>query len=108
MPPSLSHIHTVVTAYLDRHSGERDALADLLAAWDAGAEPTNRTTLPAHITCSAVVIDRHRRVLHIRPKASGGLLLAPAGTSRRTTALSLPRPCARSRRRPGSQPRLSS
>ncbi|MCX5395327.1 NUDIX domain-containing protein [Streptomyces sp. NBC_00094] len=79
MPPSLSHIRTVVTAYLDRHPGERDALAGLLAALDADAEPTNRTTLPAHITCSAVVIDRHRRVLHIRHKASGGLLLAPGG-----------------------------
>ncbi|MER5893331.1 NUDIX domain-containing protein [Streptomyces sp. NPDC001876] len=79
MPPSISHIRTVATAYLDRHPGERDALAGLLAALDAGAEPTNRTTLPAHITCSAVVIDRHRRVLHIRHKASGGLLLAPGG-----------------------------
>jgi 8-oxo-dGTP pyrophosphatase MutT (NUDIX family) len=79
MPPCLSHIRTVVTAYLDRRPGERDALAGLLAALDAGAEPTNRTTLPAHITCSAVVIDRHRRVLHIRHKASGGLLLAPGG-----------------------------
>jgi 8-oxo-dGTP pyrophosphatase MutT (NUDIX family) len=79
MPPSLSHIRTVVTAYLDRHPDERDALVGLLAALDAGAEPTNRTTLPAHITCSAVVIDRHRRVLHIRHKASGGLLLAPGG-----------------------------
>ncbi|MGW1815398.1 NUDIX domain-containing protein [Streptomyces sp. NPDC002125] len=79
MPPSSSHIRTVVTAYLDRHPGERDALAGLLAALDAAAEPTSRTTLPAHITCSAVVIDRHRRVLHIRHKASGGLLLAPGG-----------------------------
>ncbi|MFF7097761.1 NUDIX domain-containing protein [Streptomyces rubradiris] len=79
MPPSLSHIRTVVTAYLERHPGERDALAGLLAALDVGAEPTNRTTLPAHITCSAVVIARRRRVLHIRHKASGGLLLAPGG-----------------------------
>lgn len=77
MPPSLSYIRTVVTAYLDRHPSERDALAGLLAALDPGAEPTSRTTLPAHITCSAAVIDRHRRVLHIRHKASGGLLLAP-------------------------------
>jgi len=77
MPPSLSHIRSVVTAYLDRHSGERDTLAGLLAALEAGAEPTSRTSLPGHITCSAAVIDRHRRVLHIRHKASGGLLLAP-------------------------------
>ncbi|MDX3117837.1 NUDIX domain-containing protein [Streptomyces scabiei] len=79
MPPSLSHIRTVVTAYLDRHPGERGSLAGLLAGLDADAEPTSRTTLPAHVTCSAVVIDRHRRVLHIRHKASGGLLLAPGG-----------------------------
>ncbi|MFG3552398.1 hypothetical protein [Streptomyces sp. NPDC047725] len=44
MPPSLSHIRTVVTAYLDRHPGERDALAGLLAALDTGAQPTSRTT----------------------------------------------------------------
>ncbi|WP_435260463.1 NUDIX domain-containing protein [Streptomyces sp. 1222.5] len=79
MPPSPSHVRTVVTTYLDRHPGERDALAGLLAALEASAEPTNRTTLPAHTTCSAVVIDRHQRVLHIRHKASGGLLLAPGG-----------------------------
>lgn len=79
MPPSLSHIRTVATAYLDRHPGERGALASLLAALDAGSEATNRTTLPAQITCSAVVIDRHRRVLHIRHKASGGLPLTPGG-----------------------------
>ncbi|MFJ4003850.1 NUDIX domain-containing protein [Streptomyces sp. NPDC090023] len=79
MPPSLAHLRTVVTAYLYRHPGERDTLAGLLAALDADAELTNRATLPAHITCSAVVIDRHRRVLHIRHKASGGLLLTPGG-----------------------------
>ena len=77
MPPSPSHIRTVVTAYLDRHPGDRAALAGLLEVLDSGAEPTSRTTLPAHITCSAAVIDRHRRVLHNRHKASGGLLLAP-------------------------------
>ncbi|MEU5637413.1 NUDIX domain-containing protein [Streptomyces rishiriensis] len=60
---------------LDRHPGERDALAGL----DADAEPASRTALPAHVTCSAVVIDRHRRVLHVRHKASGGLLLATGG-----------------------------
>ncbi|MEV7384396.1 hypothetical protein [Streptomyces lydicus] len=69
----------MVTAYLDRHPGERDALAGLLVALDTGAEPTSRTTRPGHITCSAVVVDRQRRVLHIRHKASGGLLLAPGG-----------------------------
>ncbi|WP_256096156.1 NUDIX domain-containing protein [Streptomyces sp. LUP30] len=71
----------MVTAYLDRHPGERHALAGLLAAPDAVADaaPTSRTALPAHVTCSAVVIDRHRRVLHIRHGASGGLLLARGG-----------------------------
>jgi 8-oxo-dGTP pyrophosphatase MutT (NUDIX family) len=79
MPPSLPHIRTVVTAYLDRNPCERDTLAGLLVALDSDAEPTSRVTLPAPITCSAVVIDRHRRVLHIRHKMRGGLLLTPGG-----------------------------
>jgi hypothetical protein len=79
MPPSLPHIRTVVTAYLDRNPCERDTLAGLLVALDSDAEPTSRVTLPAHCTCGAAVIDPHRRVLPIRPKVSGGLLLTPGG-----------------------------
>ncbi|MEV4429526.1 NUDIX domain-containing protein [Streptomyces sp. NPDC053792] len=83
MPPSLPHIRALVTAYLDRRPGERDGLEELLAALDADAgadaDPTSRSTVPGHITCSAMVIDRDRRVLHVRHKATGGKVLAPGG-----------------------------
>ncbi|MET8891416.1 NUDIX hydrolase [Streptomyces griseus] len=79
MPPARSHIRELVTAYLDRHPGERPALGPLLEALDVPSEITSRATLPGHITCSAVVIDHAGRVLHVRHNASGGLLLAPGG-----------------------------
>ncbi|MFE5216402.1 MULTISPECIES: NUDIX hydrolase [unclassified Streptomyces] len=46
-------------------------------SWTA---PTTRptATLPGHVTCSAAVIDRERRVLHIGHRGTG-LLLAPGG-----------------------------
>lgn len=78
-PLTRSRIHAVVTAYLARHPAERDALAPLLSALDASDDPTARTTLPGHITCSAAVIDRAGRVLHVRHNASGGLPLTPGG-----------------------------
>ncbi|MFJ3169253.1 NUDIX hydrolase [Streptomyces roseus] len=79
MPPSSTAIRKTVEAYLGRHPGERDALAELLAALDRPVDATARTTLPGHVTCSAVVIDRQGRVLHIRHRASGGLMLTPGG-----------------------------
>ncbi|MFI7356199.1 NUDIX domain-containing protein [Streptomyces avidinii] len=78
MPPTRSHIHDLVTAYLERHPAEAPLLAPLLQALDDGGDPTSRSTLPGHVTCSAVVVDRHRRVLHIRHNATGKLL-APGG-----------------------------
>ncbi|GLX53950.1 hypothetical protein Shyhy01_68990 [Streptomyces hygroscopicus subsp. hygroscopicus] len=78
MPPTRSHIRTTTEAYLDRHPDERDALAGLLALLDGPDEPTSRATLPSHITCSAAVIDRDRRVLHVGHRASEKLL-APGG-----------------------------
>ncbi|MEU6573533.1 NUDIX domain-containing protein [Streptomyces sp. NPDC046805] len=78
VPPTRSHIRAATEAYLARHLHEREALAGLLALLDGGDEPTSRATLPGHITCSAVVIDRDRRVLHIGHKASGKLL-TPGG-----------------------------
>ncbi|WP_435057721.1 NUDIX hydrolase [Streptomyces sp. bgisy060] len=78
MPPSPSSIRKTVEAYLGRHPGERDALAGLLAALDRPADVTARTTLPGHVTCSAVVIDRQGRVLHIRHRATD-LMLACGG-----------------------------
>lgn len=78
VPPTRSHIRTTLEAYLGRHPHEREALAGLLAALDRPDEPTNRATLPGHITCSGTVIDREQRVLHIGHKASGKLL-TPGG-----------------------------
>ncbi|MEW2514722.1 NUDIX domain-containing protein [Streptomyces sp. NPDC046870] len=78
MPPSSSSIRKTVEAYLGRHPDERDALAGLLAALDRPVDVTVRTMLPGHVTCSAVVIDRRCRVLHIRHRATG-LMLTPGG-----------------------------
>ncbi|WP_037853710.1 NUDIX hydrolase [Streptomyces sp. NRRL S-340] len=79
MPPTSTAIRRTVEAYLGRHPGERDALAGLLSALGRPVDATARTTLPGHVTCSAVVIDRQGRVLHIRHRATGGLKLAPGG-----------------------------
>ncbi|MFE6272315.1 NUDIX domain-containing protein [Streptomyces goshikiensis] len=79
MSPSSTAIRRTVEAYLGRHPGERDALAGLLALLDRPVDATARTTLPGHVTCSAVIIDRQGRVLHIRHRASGGLMLTPGG-----------------------------
>ncbi|MEW2290738.1 NUDIX domain-containing protein [Streptomyces sp. NPDC047841] len=78
MPPSSSSIRKTVGTYLSRHPGERGALAGLLAALDRPVDVTVRTTLPGHVTCSAVVIDRRCRVLHIRHRATGRML-TPGG-----------------------------
>ncbi|MEU6353610.1 NUDIX domain-containing protein [Streptomyces sp. NPDC047072] len=78
VPPSRSHIRATVGAYLSRHAEEREALEGLLAVLDGTGEPSSRATLPGHVTCSAVVIDRDRRVLHIAHRVTG-LLLAPGG-----------------------------
>ncbi|MFJ1974071.1 NUDIX domain-containing protein [Streptomyces sp. NPDC087903] len=78
MPPSRSHIRATIETYLARHAEEREALDGLLAVLDGTEEPTSRATLPGHVTCSAVVIDRDRRVLHIGHRVTG-LLLSPGG-----------------------------
>lgn len=71
-----SHIRATAESYLARHPHERASLAGLLAVLDGPDDPSSRTTLPGHVTCSAVVIDRNRHVLHIDHKVSG-LLLTP-------------------------------
>ncbi|MFE2072979.1 NUDIX hydrolase [Streptomyces misionensis] len=78
MPLSSSSIRKTVQTYLGCHPGERGALAELLAALDRPVDVTARTTLPGHITCSAVIVDRQCRALHIRHRATG-LLLTPGG-----------------------------
>ncbi len=78
MPPSRSHIRAITETYLSRQAEERESLAPLLAVLDGVEEPSNRATLPGHVTCSAVVIDRDRRVLHIGHRVTG-LRLCPGG-----------------------------
>ncbi|GAA1189376.1 8-oxo-dGTP pyrophosphatase MutT (NUDIX family) [Kitasatospora gansuensis] len=78
MPPSSDFIAAVTRAYLDRHPAEHAKLAPLLAMLATTAEPASRKTLPAHVTCSAVVINHDRQVLHIHHKATG-LTLCPGG-----------------------------
>lgn len=78
MTPARSEIRDLVDTYLERHPTERGRLVRLLAALDETDDPTSRATLPGHITCSAVVIDRDQRVLHVDHRASG-LALAPGG-----------------------------
>ncbi|MER6719862.1 NUDIX domain-containing protein [Streptomyces halstedii] len=77
MSPSSTAIRRIVEAYLGRHPGERDALAELLAALDRPVDATARTPLPVHITCSAVVIDRQGRALHVRHPATVELVHTP-------------------------------
>ncbi|MFK0103210.1 NUDIX domain-containing protein [Streptomyces sp. NPDC091040] len=79
MPLTRSHIRTTTEAYLARHPHERESLAGLLSLLDGPGDPADRATLPAHVTCSAVVVDRRCRVLHIRHRASDGLVLTPGG-----------------------------
>lgn len=78
MPPTRSHIHDLVASYLHQHQTEASLLGPLMRALDGDDNPASRSTLPGHVTCSAVVVDRHRRVLHIRHNATGKLL-APGG-----------------------------
>ncbi|MFD4573648.1 NUDIX domain-containing protein [Streptomyces sp. NPDC058417] len=78
MPPSSSAIRKTVEAYLGRHPGERDSLTGLLDALHGHADVTARTTLPGHVTCSGIVMDRRGRVLHVRHRATG-LILTPGG-----------------------------
>jgi 8-oxo-dGTP pyrophosphatase MutT (NUDIX family) len=78
MTPSPDHIRATAEAYLDRHPGERHLLGPLFSALAGEADPTQRTTFPAHVTCSAIVLDDADRVLHIRHNATGKAL-APGG-----------------------------
>ncbi len=78
VPLTRSHIRTTAEAYLARHPHERESLAGLLSLLDGANAPASRATLPGHVTCSAAVIDREQRVLHIGHKVTG-LLLAPGG-----------------------------
>ncbi|GGS29592.1 hypothetical protein Snoj_26040 [Streptomyces nojiriensis] len=78
MTPSRSQIRGLVNDYLERHPVENGHLQPLVSALEEPADPTSRSTLPGHITCSAIVIDHDQRVLHIHHRASG-LTIPPGG-----------------------------
>ncbi|WP_147945309.1 NUDIX hydrolase [Microbispora sp. CSR-4] len=78
MPPSPDHIRATAEAYLSRHPGEQRLLEVLFTALADTQDPTHRKTFPAHVTCSAIVLDDTDRVLHIRHNATGKFL-APGG-----------------------------
>lgn len=78
VPLTRSHIRATTEAYLARHPNERDSLAGLSSLVDGVDAPASRAALPGHVTCSAVVIDREQRVLHVGHKVTG-LLLVPGG-----------------------------
>ncbi|MFJ9967178.1 NUDIX domain-containing protein [Streptomyces avermitilis] len=86
MPLTRSHIRTTAEAYLARHPHERDSLAGLMSLLDGAVDPADRATLPGHVTCSAAVIDREQRVLHIGHRSTG-LLLNPGGHIERDRTL---------------------
>ncbi|MFD6551995.1 NUDIX hydrolase [Streptomyces sp. NPDC058398] len=78
MPPSTDHVRSVTKAYLARDPDERHSLTLLFAALADTDAPTSRKTFPVHVTCSAILLNGERLVLHIAHKASGKLL-APGG-----------------------------
>ncbi|MFB9234615.1 NUDIX hydrolase [Plantactinospora siamensis] len=89
---SATEVTGTVTAYLDRYPDERSRLAPLLAALEQPADLTARHTVPGHLTCSALLVDPRRRVLHIRHATLGRWLppgghLEPADDGLRTAAL---------------------
>lgn len=62
----LDHATRTVDAYLRRHPAERDRLGPLLAALPGPAPATSRATVAGHLTCSALLFNPGREVLHIR------------------------------------------
>lgn len=78
MSSARSALRTLVHAYLAQHPAEHPA-AGLAAALDAPVEAAGAAELPAGLTFSAVVIDRHRRVLHLRSRSGGGAGSLPGG-----------------------------
>lgn len=78
LPLSTEHVRAVTEAYVARHPDERVSLTMLFAVLAGSDDPTSRKTFPAHVTCSAIITNGERHVLHIQHKASGKLL-APGG-----------------------------
>ncbi|WP_198545057.1 NUDIX domain-containing protein [Kitasatospora sp. NRRL B-11411] len=79
MPPPTDALTDTTRTYLERHPAERAQLQPLLTT----AGPEGGRSLSAHVTSSAVVIDRDLQVLHIRPGVDGS---APCSVGREEDA----------------------
>lgn len=62
-------IAETVASYLQRYPDEYERFGLLRDTLNTCDDITARSTLPGHVTCSAVLIDPARRVLHIRHNA---------------------------------------
>jgi len=71
-------IAKTVAAYLERYPDEADRLASMTAALAESDDLTSRKIFTGHVTCSAIVTDAQRRVLHIRHNALN-IWLRPGG-----------------------------
>jgi 8-oxo-dGTP pyrophosphatase MutT (NUDIX family) len=85
-------IRVAVDAYLRRHPGDADRITALTNALPGANDLTSRTTFAGHVTCSAIVVDPDRQVLHIRHNALNAWLrpgghLDPGDTSLAGAAL---------------------
>ncbi|MFD6189610.1 NUDIX domain-containing protein [Streptomyces sp. NPDC060275] len=78
MPLSHDHIRTAVETYLARHPHEIERLRELLDALERPTDIAGRSTLTGHVTCGAIVLDPLGRVLHVRHRSSGKVLV-PGG-----------------------------
>ncbi|MFF6903359.1 NUDIX domain-containing protein [Streptomyces hydrogenans] len=81
---SRTELHTVLASYLARHPDETARLAPVTAALDA-----HGTSSLAPVTCSAVVVDRDRRILHTANTTSGLPGAAPQDGDRSLLATAL-------------------
>lgn len=64
-------IARTVEAYLERHDGERTRLAALTSSLALRLPVAERSTVTGHVTCSAVLINSARKVLHVRHNTLG-------------------------------------
>ncbi|MGW6562745.1 NUDIX domain-containing protein [Streptomyces hydrogenans] len=81
---SRTELHSVLASYLVHYSDETARLAPVTAALDAHV-----TAGLAPVTCSAVVVDRDRRILHTANTASGLPGAAPQDSDRSLLATAL-------------------
>jgi 8-oxo-dGTP pyrophosphatase MutT (NUDIX family) len=67
----VAEIADAVHAYLTRYPEDRQRLAPLLSGIDARSAITERSSFTGHVTCSVVLLDERRRVLHIHHNVLG-------------------------------------